>query len=133
MKMRELEERTGVDREVIRILLRKGLLPEPRRQSRNAAEYDESHVRAIAAVRELQRTGRLTLDEIRGALEGNGFEGRRDAAVYQHLEQLLSARFGIDGSPSVAIASLAKRFPSAERDAKSFADMGMITIIEGEK
>ena len=131
MKMRELEARTGVDREVIRIYFRKGLLPEPGRPARNAADYGEAHVRAINAVRELQRRSRLTLDQIKAALDGGGLEGGSTAA-YQHLEALLSVRFGLDQSPLVALESLTVRNPSAEHDADVFAAMGMITLIAGQ-
>jgi DNA-binding transcriptional MerR regulator len=131
MKMRELEARTGVDREVIRIYFRKGLLPEPHRPTRNAADYGEAHVRAITAVRELQRRSRLTLDQIKSALDGGGLEGGSTAA-YQHLEALLSVRFGLDEHPVVDLAALKVRNPSAEHDAEVFAAMGMISLIEAE-
>jgi len=131
MKMRELEARTGVDREVIRIYFRKGLLPEPHRPTRNAADYGEAHVRAVAAVRELQRKSRLTLDQIKAALDGGGLEGGSTAA-YQHLEALLSVRFGLDESPVVELKTLTARNLRAEHDAKVFAAMGMITLIEAE-
>jgi DNA-binding transcriptional MerR regulator len=131
MKMRELESRTGVDREVIRIYFRKGLLPEPHRPTRNAADYGEAHVRAVTAVRELQRKSRLTLDQIKAALEGAGLEGGSTAA-YQHLEALLSVRFGLDESPVVDLEALKVRNPRAEHDAHVFAAMGMITLIEAE-
>ncbi len=129
MKMRELEARTGVDREVIRIYFRKGLLPEPHRPSRNAADYGEAHVRAVTAVRELQRRSRLTLEQIKSALDGGGLEGGSTAA-YQHLEALLAVRFGLDERPVVGLEALTTRNPRAEHDAKVFADMGMITLIE---
>ena len=131
MKMRELENRTGVDREVIRIYFRKGLLPEPHRPARNAADYGEAHVRAVTAVRELQRRSRLTLEQIKSALDGGGLEGGSTAA-YQHLEALLSVRFGLDESPIVALEALTARNPKAEHDAKVFSDMGMITVIEAK-
>jgi DNA-binding transcriptional MerR regulator len=131
MKMRELESRTGVDREVIRIYFRKGLLPEPHRPTRNAADYGEAHVRAVTAVRELQRKSRLTLDQIKSALEGAGLEGGSTAA-YQHLEALLSVRFGLDESPVVDLEALKVRNLKAEHDAQVFAAMGMITLIEAE-
>ena len=132
MKMRELEERTGVDREVIRILLRKGLIPEPERPARNAADYGEVHVRAIRTVRDLQRDGRLTLDEIRAALDGAPAPNA-SAHAYAHLEELLAARFGIDGTPMVPLDRLAERLPDARRDAEAFAGMGMVEIVEGEQ
>lgn len=130
MKMRELEEKTGVDREVIRILLRKGLLPEPRRLARNAAEYDETHVRAISVVRDLQRGSRLTLDQIKDALAGTGPGRDAGASAYHQLEELLAIRFGLNENPYVPLATLAKRHPMAERDARAFAAMSMVTLVD---
>ncbi|MGE4430419.1 MAG: MerR family transcriptional regulator [Sphingobium sp.] len=130
MKMRELEERTGVDREVIRILIREGLLPEPERPARNAAEYGDNHVKGIAAIRELQKGARLTLKEIKALMNGEGGRRLEPSSPYGHLEQLLSHRFGLDNVPMVSIASLQQRYPSAERDSRAFASMGMLSIME---
>lgn len=58
MKMRDLETRTGVNRETIWVYLRHGLVPEPIRPKPNVADYDDSHVRAALAVRQLQRDKR---------------------------------------------------------------------------
>jgi DNA-binding transcriptional MerR regulator len=132
MKMRELEQRTGVDREVIRIMLRKGLIPEPTRPARNLADYNEAHVRAISTVRELQRESRLTLDEIKSIIDGKHLEGRTDAGGYRHLENLLALRFGLHEPRLVPVAAIEKRYPQAERDARAFARMGMLSILEGE-
>lgn len=129
MRMRELEEKTGVDREVIRILLRKGLLPEPHRLAPNQADYDESHVRAIAVVRELQKGSRLTLDQIKELLDGNGLDSGAGAATYQRLEELLAIRFGLDGTRLVPLASIAERNPMAEHDAQAFEDMGIVSLV----
>jgi DNA-binding transcriptional MerR regulator len=129
MRMRELEEKTGVDREVIRILLRKGLLPEPQRPAPNQAQYDESHVRAITVVRELQKGSRLTLDQIKELLNGNGLDSGAGAATYQHLEELLAIRFGLDGTRLVPLASISERNPMAEHDAQAFEGMGMIRLV----
>ena len=131
MKMRELEQKTGVDREVIRILLRKGLIPEPRRPARNAAEYDETHVRAIHAVRELQRGSRLTLDQIKKALAGTPPGRDAGASAYHQLEELLAMRFGLNETALIPLASLGDRHPMAERDARAFAAMSMVTLIDG--
>jgi DNA-binding transcriptional MerR regulator len=130
MRMRELEEKTGVDREVIRILLRKGLIPAPQRLARNQAEYGDDHVRAIAAVRELQKGSRLTLDQIKEMLSGNGLDGGVGAATYQHLEELLAIQFGLDGTRLVRLASIAERNPMAEHDAQAFGQMGMVELVE---
>jgi len=68
--MRDLERLTGVHRETVRVYLREGLLPEPRRSARNVADYDEEHVRGIEAIRRLQAARRLTLPQIKRALRG---------------------------------------------------------------
>jgi DNA-binding transcriptional MerR regulator len=130
MRMRELEEKTGVDREVIRILLRKGLLPEPLRPAKNQAQYDESHVRAITVVRELQRGSRLTLDQIKELLDGSRLDSGAGAATYQHLEELLAIRFGLDETRLIALKAIAERTPVAEQDAQTFARMGMVDIVD---
>lgn len=129
MKMRELEERTGVDREVIRIMIREGLLPEPLRPARNAAEYDEGHVSGIATIRHLQHTSRMTLKEIKSALLGEALERPGPASAYSHLETLLSQSFGLEQPTTVSLQSLCERYPQAERDARAFAAMGMLALI----
>lgn len=130
MRMRELEQVTGVDREVIRILLRKGLLPEPLRPAKNQAHYDETHVRAIQAVRELQRGSRLTLDQIKEMLDGRGLDSGAGAATYQHLEELLAIRFGLAEARLIPLSSIAERSAVAEQDARTFERMGMVEIVE---
>jgi DNA-binding transcriptional MerR regulator len=133
MKMRELEQRTGVNREVIRILIREGLVPQPERPARNAAEYDERHVAAIAAIRQLQQTSRLTLKEIRGVMEGNGLPAAGPAAAYRQLEELLAIRFDMREAKMLPLASLEERYPKARRDAKAFEAMGMLALVKTEE
>jgi DNA-binding transcriptional MerR regulator len=130
MKMRELEERTGVDREVIRILIREGLVPQPDRPARKRAEYDESHVAAIAAVRQLQQTSRLTIKEIKGAIDGNGLAQAAPAVAYRQLEELLAMRFGMREARMIPLASLSEKFPKAEHDARAFARLGMLDLLD---
>jgi len=129
MKMRELELVTGVDREVIRIMLRQGLLPEPQRSARNSAEYTDAHVRAIAAIRRLQQSTRLTLKEIRAAMDG---QGETPASAYPNLEELLSHRFGLHNVQLIPITAIQVRYPSAERDARAFEQIGFLSVLESE-
>lgn len=129
MKMRELERRTGVNRETIRVFLRHGLIPEPTRPKSNVADYGEAHVQAIQAVRGLQYNSSMTLRQIRDAM--NGEQGGRpvDATAFQHLEALVATRIGIDVQP-ILLASLAKAFPLAESDARLLAKIGVIDILD---
>lgn len=130
MKMRELERRTGVNREVIRIMIRKGLLPEPKRPARNAADYDEAHVRGVAAVRELQTNSRMTLAQIRQALDGNASAVSQGSSSFAHLDTLLAGLFGLETAPPVKLSSLEVRAPQARRDADAFHRLGMLELIE---
>ncbi|MFS0736654.1 MerR family transcriptional regulator [Sphingomonas sp. 1P06PA] len=130
MRMRELEHRTGVSREVIRIMLRAGVLPEPKRLGRNRAEYGEAHVSGIAAVRELQTSSRMTLKEIKAALDGGGFQRGATRPSYVDLDQLIAGQFGLDRAPPVDIAILEERVPSARRDAIAFQSIGLLSIDE---
>jgi DNA-binding transcriptional MerR regulator len=132
MKMRELETRTGLNRETIRVYLRNGLVPEPVRPKHNVADYDESHVTAIIAVRDLQRDSGLTLNQIKDVLNGQHSARRIEAGAFQNLEALVATRVGVDDRP-VLIASLLKVWPHAETDARTFAEMGLVSIIETRK
>lgn len=132
MKMRELEERTGVNRETIRVYLRHKLIPEPSRPRRTVAHYGEEHVQAILSVRRLQRENRLTLLQIQTIIAGKGSEFRVEASAFDQLEQLVAHRAGEDGPP-VAIASLLARYPHAAEDAYTLRRIGIVEIIDSEQ
>lgn len=129
--MRDLEERTGVHRETIRVYLRHKLIPKPKRPALNVADYDEKHVMAIMAIRHLQRDSRLTLAQISALMDGDGAQGRVGASAFDKLEQLVAHRAG-GGGPPVAIASLLEHYPYADQDARILASIGILDIIETE-
>jgi DNA-binding transcriptional MerR regulator len=127
MKMRELEARTGLNRETIRVYLRHGLVPKPSRPLRNVADYDERHIRAILAVRHLQRDSGLTLRQIKDVLRGRHSDRRVEAGAFQNLEALVSTRVGLD-SRRIPIASLLNAFPHAQHDAQVLESIGILDI-----
>lgn len=129
MKMRELESRTGVNRETIRVYFREGLLPEPRRPARNVADYDEDHVRAILAVRRLQREAGMTLPQINATLNGDSAGLSLGASAFAHLEELVSARVGVRQG-LVPLVSLLEQNAKAEIDAKALGRIGIIDLVE---
>lgn len=131
MKMGELEQRTGVNRETIRVLIRKGLVPEPDRPKATVAHYTEEHVRAIRAVRNLQQEHQVTLDQIGSMLRGDPLDKRVEAPAFHHLEDLVAARFGEDDR-TIALDTLVQSNPHAERDARGLAALGAIDIVEAE-
>ena len=54
MKIRDLVKHTGVSKETIHYYIRERLLPKPRKQGRNLAEYDEKYIERIRLIKELQ-------------------------------------------------------------------------------
>src|SRR5512139_2148105 len=127
MKMRDLERRTGVNRETIRVYLRQGLLPEPRRPKPNVAEYDEAHVAGILAIRELQHERRLSLPQIKRAMAGDLDALPTDPGAFPHLDALVAARLGVEGA-LVPLEATVARNPSAVADAKALAAVGAVRL-----
>lgn len=132
MKMRDLEVATAVNRETIRVYFRHGLLPEPNRPKPNVADYDDSHVRAIIAVRDLQKNNGLTLKQIGNVLSGKSDDRQVEATAFANLETLVATRVGLDDR-QVMISSLLKVWPHAADDAEAFEKMGLISIIRSRK
>ena len=128
MKIRELEKRTGVRRETIRVYFRNGLLPEPARPKPNVADYGEEHVQSILTIRRLQSEQRLSLEEIKQALNGHAAAIPGDAATLRHLDELVAARLGADKS-LVPLSTLAQRNPKYEIDAKALKKVGAIELV----
>jgi DNA-binding transcriptional MerR regulator len=129
MKMRELEARTSLNRETIRVYFRHGLLPEPSRPQRNVADYDERHVQAILAVRQLQSDNGLTLQQIKDVLKGRHGGRRVEAGAFQNLEALVQTRVGLDNR-KIPIVSLLGAFPHAQRDADVLDAIGILDIVK---
>lgn len=130
MKMRDLEAKTGVNRETIRVYFRECLLPEPSRPARNVADYGEEHVRAVQAIRNLQRDSRMTLPQIKSVLNGENTLGRPlGVAAFTHLEELVASRVGVQQG-LVSLASLAEQHPKGLVDAEALHRIGIIELID---
>jgi DNA-binding transcriptional MerR regulator len=129
--MRELEQRTGVHRETIRVYLRHDLVPPAKRPSKTVADYGEEHVKAILAVRRLQQDSRLTLPQIRAMMNGDPGDQRVNVNAFTHLEQLVASRVGLDDH-LVPLDTLAQRYPQARRDARSLATFGAVAIVQDQ-
>lgn len=129
MKMSELEKRTGVHRETIRVLMRRGLLPKPEKPKPTVAHYTEEHVQAITAIRQLQVEYRMTLSQIAKILQGRPLDQRMEANAFSHLEQLVAARVGVQDQ-KVPVDSLTTSNPSAVTDAKAFESIGLVDRIK---
>lgn len=127
--MRELELRTGVHRETIRVYLRLELIPPPERRGKTVAVYGEEHVEAINAVRRLQQEDRRTLLQIKAMMNGEPVDQRVSVGAFSQLERLVAARVGLEDQ-LVSLASLASRYKRARSDARALAAIGAIEIIQ---
>lgn len=132
MKMRELELRTGVHRETIRVYLRLELIPPPERPRKTVAHYSEEHVQAIKAVRRLQQDNRLSLLQIKAMMNGESSDQRVSANAFPQLEQLVAARVGLEDK-LVTLDSLSKRYPHARNDAKALEKPKAVEIIKDDE
>ena len=127
LKMRDLERLTGVNRETIRVYFRSGLLPAPERPKRNVAHYTDAHVQAILAVRNLHRSRRIGLSQIRRAMEGDASALPGDAGAFTHLESLVAMQIDT-GEALIPLSQVEAQIPGAARDARAFARVGAITL-----
>lgn len=129
MKMRELEQRTGVNRETIRYYIREGLLPEPERPKRNVARYTEAHVAKLTIVKQLQGERFLPLDMIKRVLKGDVAGLPSAATAFPHLAEMLARRFEFaDADTAVPLSSLTKRYSWGAKEAKALDKLGIIRI-----
>lgn len=68
LRIRDLEQRTGVNRQTIHYYLREGLLQAPIEKKRNSAWYDERHVGRLLQIRDLKENSFLPLKAIKAVI-----------------------------------------------------------------
>ncbi len=97
MRMRELEEKSGMSRTAIHHYLREGLLPPPDKTAANAALYSETHVERLRQIRELRfgQLGRHSLPSIKRIL-GRIDSGTSPIAAVS-LEQMVDSEVAEQG------------------------------------
>ena len=129
MKMRELEQRSGVGRETIRYYIRLGLLPEPARPKPNVADYAEEHDRRLAVIKRLQAERYLPLGFIKQVLDR---PTSGEIAALPGLDALLAASLGVapanGGTPLDRAAAEAGLTPA---ELEVLARDGVVTVTDG--
>ena len=96
LKMRELEQATGVGRETIRFYIREGLLPEPERPKRNVARYSDVHVARLKSIKKLQQERFLPLNVIKTIVKA---QDGAPAAGIESFVGLENALYPLLGDP----------------------------------
>lgn len=130
MKMKELEERTGVGREAIRFYIREGLLPEPDRPKRNVARYSDAHVVRLKAIKRLQEERFLPLSVIKALLSADEGAAAIDAQAFPALDRLLQDKLGVgmQEADEVPVGQLQSECGLSDSQIEGLETIGMITI-----
>ena len=129
MKMKELEERTGVGREAIRFYIREGLLPEPERPKKNVARYSEAHIIRLKAIRRLQEERYLPLSVIKALLAADEGAVAIDAQAFPALDRLLKDKFRPDAdTDKVSLKQLMAETGLSDQQVEGLNMIGMITV-----
>ena len=127
MKMRELEQRSGVGRETIRYYIRLGLLPAPARPKPNVGDYDEEHLRRLGVIRRLQSERYLPLGFIKQVLDR---PTSGEIAAIPGLDALLAGSLGI--APGRTPLADAAREAGLERaELEVLARDGLVGVQDG--
>ena len=130
MKMKQLEERTGLGREAIRYYIRQGLLPEPEKPGPNVANYSEDHVERIGLIRKLKDERFLPLGVIKTILDNPALE-QGNIPNLVGLEFLLAARLGITGSEDQTLEGLVASTSLELHELEDLANEGLVALATG--
>jgi DNA-binding transcriptional MerR regulator len=137
-KMKDLCERTGLDRQVIHFYIQQGLLPEGKKTGRNMAYYGEQHIERIRLIRKLQHERFLPLKAIKALLEerDDAFspeQQRMLADVKMHLSFVARGaeeRASIEATPTLALDEALSRTGLERRDVDELAEVGMLALVD---
>ncbi len=128
MRMRELEARTGVNRETVRFYIREGLLPEPERRGRTSARYGEPHVVQLRAIKRLQDERHLPLSVIKALLNAGDAESSVAATAFPDLEADLISRLAQRNTAREKVDDLVARLGAPRDDLSRLAAVGILRI-----
>ena len=74
MRIKELEEKSGVPRTTIHFYLRQGLLHPPHKTGRTMAYYDESHTKRLKEIQALKKGARVPISVLKEQVGAEGSE-----------------------------------------------------------
>ena len=136
IKMKALEERTGINREAIRFYIREGILPKPEKPKRNVAFYSEIHIKRLLAIKFMQQEREMSLARIKSILASGEFDSHPNPGSLQGLEELLPAL--VDGTAPAEdklLSELAEDSGLSIEEITDLANAGIIDFneVEGDK
>lgn len=136
IKMKELEERTGFNREAIRFYIREGILPEPEKPKRNVAFYSNVHIKRLLAIKFMQQEREMSLSRIKSILASGEFDSFANPGSLQGLQELLPALLdGTAPAEDKPLSELADETGLSEKEITDLAAASIISIneIDGDR
>lgn len=124
-KMKDLVEKTGFNKETIHFYLTEGLLPEPKKTSKNMSWYSKEHISRLNKIRELQEKQFLPLKVIKAILN-NSSDYEFTEEQHTLIEDVKSKMF--DSSQSIKI-SIKEILEKKKIDKKELEDMNYAKFI----
>ncbi len=129
LKMKDLEEISGINRETIRFYIREGLLPEPERPKRNVATYGSAHVSRLRLIRKLQSERFLPLNIIKAIIQAAEASSHASADAFIGLENRLYPFMADQNLPgSQMLAQAGEKLGVSEQAIRELAAIGLIHI-----
>lgn len=136
LKMKDLCERTGLDRQAIHFYVKQGLLPPGKKTGRNMAWYSEAHVERLLLIKKLQHERFLPLKAIKAMLDNREEDF---APAQQRFLVRLKGLVAGDGAPDerrrlLPAARVLERSGVSQRDLDEAIELGMVvgTEVDGE-
>lgn len=131
LRMRDLCEATGLQRQVVHYYIKEGLIPAGLKSSRNMAWYGQLHVDRIRVVRRLQHERFLPLKAIKAVLDGEHTHlGPNQRAfirdVKRHVDKHL---LGPERIETVPVASLLARTGVTEAELAELDRLGIAPVV----
>ena len=130
IKASELARSTGVQRGTIQFYIREGLLPKPKKSSRNMAYYDESYIERIKLIKELQEKRFLPLSVIKKIIKA---EPSFSAGELRSLGELDGKIFkSLDHMPTfkpISLTEVLKKYEIERADLLEMVKIGILTPI----
>lgn len=128
LKMRDLCERTGLNRQTVHYYIREGLLPPGAKTSRNMAWYGDEHVERLLRIKKLQHERFLPLEAIRALLDerDEAFDPEQQAFLRE-----LRSRLRVDEAESCAAEDLVSDGGLAVDDLERLQAAGLTGIGRG--
>jgi len=131
IKIGSLIKATGVTRATIHHYVKEGLLPEPRKTSRNMALYGRDCVDRILLIKGLQKHSRRSLAEVKSLLEGaSGLEGIQNMREQLEIEATRAQASPLNPervSDALSITVIAERTGFSLEQIREMEKLGLIT------